>query len=119
MKYVDLNQGREDPWGLVRIKHELEYDPKKKRTKTIERKIKSYIRRGQSFLLKTSILTENDYWFVDGLWVYESTNNDFKFDKTVGYITNCLHFLKGPNPIWVESKKRPYKRRNVKRGSLL
>ena len=35
----------------------LEYNPNRKRTKTIERRINSMLRRGVPFVLKTSILT--------------------------------------------------------------
>ena len=70
MKY--LNMGISEITGLERKYPIVEYNPKRKRTKTVERRIQSYIRRNIAFVLKTSILTSEDTWLVDsGGWVYQ------------------------------------------------
>ena len=94
----------------------LEYNPNRKRTKTIERRINSMLRRGVPFILKTSILTDEDDWFVNSSgWV-----STFNFDQggyidLLGHVKNCLPFLGGPYPVW---KDRPQKkrRRSIKRS---
>ena len=116
MKY--LNMGISDITGLERKCPIVEYNPKRKRTKTVEKRIQSYLRRNIAFVLKTSILTSEDTWMVDsGGWVYQHESETLQDrGQLLGHIKNCLPFFDGPQPIWVE--KRSYQRRSVKRGRL-
>lgn len=94
----------------------LEYNPNRKRTKTIERRINSMLRRGVPFILKTSILTEEDDWLVDaGGWVSTFNPDKGVYLNFLGHIKNCLPFLGGPYPVWVDRPQRK-RRRNIKRS---
>ena len=64
------------------------------RTKTVERKIKSLLRRGKSFILNTNILTGDD----------------------ILYVNNCLPFLNGVRPVWGEPPPQRKRRVSIKRG---
>ena len=114
MKYVSL--GKSDITGVEKRLPLIEYNPKRKRTKTVERRIHSYLRRNIAFVIKTSILTSEDTWFVDsGGWVSQHESETLQGKgRLLGHIKNCLPFFEGPQPIWVE--KRSYQRRTVKRG---
>lgn len=94
----------------------LEYNPNRKRTKTIERRINSMLRRGVPFVLKTSILTEEDDWFVNsGGWVSTFNTDKGVYLNFLGHIKNCLPFLGGPYPVWVDRPQRK-RRQSVRRS---
>ena len=97
-----------------------------KRTKTIEKKIRSLVKRKKSFYLTTMSLdnTEEQTWLVNSWgWanVSESPSGrtNIHKDNKVVHIKNCLKFFGGPYPVWYDPKrteKRIYIRRTVSRG---
>jgi len=97
-----------------------------KRTKTVEKRIRSLVQRRKSFCLSTMSLdnTEEQTWFVNGWgWagVSESPSGrtNIHKDNKVVHIKNCLKFFGGPYPVWYDPKrteKRTYIRRTVSRG---
>jgi hypothetical protein len=96
----------------------LEYNPNRKRTKTIERRINSMLRRGVPFVLKTSILTEEDDWFVNsGGWVSVFNTDQNIYRDFLGHVKNCLPFLGGPYPVWKDRPQR--KRKQTVKRSLM
>ena len=96
-----------------------------KRTKTVQKRIKSLVNRKRPFYLITSSLTEQQEvqtWYVDsGGWasIHESSENYSQ--RFLGHIKNCLEFLDGPHPLWYDPNrpiKRTRKRKNVIRTKL-
>ena len=116
MAYVKI--GRPDLFGEELKYLRLEYNHTRKRRKTIERRITSLVKRHIPFFVKTSILTSEDYWFVDsGGWVFrhESETMQDKKGELLGHVKNCFPFMGGPRPIWKE-RKPLNRRRSIKRG---
>ena len=94
-----------------------------KRTKVIERRIRSLLRRSKPFYLTTLSIEDNETieeWYIDsGGWVSIQGRESGNY-KTLGHIKNCLEFLDGGQPMWYDptrSIKRGYVRRNVQRGT--
>ena len=115
MAYVKI--GRPDLFGEELKYLQLEYNHTRKRRKTIERRITSLVKRHIPFFVKTSILTSEDYWFVDsGGWVFQHESETMQDrGELLGHVKNCFPFMGGPRPIWKERK--PLKRRrSIKRG---
>ena len=101
-------------------KPELKYNTNHKRTKSVEKKIISYLRRNKSFILHTVSVEDNktgQQWFVDGGgW---ASLIDAEGELLLGHIKNLLQFLGGSQPLWYDLDrplKRSYVRRNVNRG---
>ena len=86
-----------------------------KRTKTVEKRIRSLVKRKRAFYVHTMSLdgTEEQKWFVDaGNWA--TVDNVF-----LGHIKNCLEFFGGPHPVWFDATrivKRKYIKRNRRRA---
>lgn len=104
------------PW----VKPTLQWFPNKKRQKTIEKRIRSLMRRHRSFLLDTTDFDgESVIWHIDSWgWVSDQSRNpknDF-YDHTVGHIKNCLEFLGGSQTLWDSNKRSTRRRRTIKRG---
>ena len=96
-----------------------------KRTKTVERRIRSLIKRRKAFYLKTLSVEDNqtiETWYVDsGGWAYTTDPESNVYNTCIAHIANCLKFLNGSHPIWYDPErpvKRSYVRRNIKRGSI-
>ena len=94
------------------------------RTKTVERRILSLLRRHKSFLLTTLSVKDNrtkEEWHIDSWgWVSIMNPENNKYEGNQGHLRNSLEFLGGPQPIWYDPdrpEKRNYIRRNVKRGN--
>tara|TARA_R100000995_G_C3409772_1_gene88810 strand:+ start:193 stop:615 length:423 start_codon:yes stop_codon:yes gene_type:complete len=105
----------------------LTYKKHYSRTKTIERKIKSLLRRGKPFLLNTNILTGDDILYVSGfnemVEPYRDASEEcrevWQAKKEEGHylhISNCLPFLNGLRPIWGEPPPQRKRRTSIKRG---
>ena len=105
----------------------LTYKKHYARTKTVERKIKSLLRRGKSFILNTNILTGDDILYVSGfngivqpcvdaseeckqIW------DDKKDEGHMLHINNCLPFLNGVRPVWGDPPPKRSRRVSIKRG---
>lgn len=94
-----------------------------KRTKTVQKKIKSNLKRHKPFFLTTMSLDNlnKETWFIDSWgWASVKTENG-KYNRLIGHINNCLEFLDGPKPRWYDPnriEKRQYTKRNVSRGKL-
>ena len=89
----------------------LTYKKHHARTKTVERKIRSLLRRGKSFILNTNILTGDDILYVSGFnGMVQPCEDALDECKQVWYnkkeeghrlhINNCLPFLNGIRPVW-------------------
>ena len=105
----------------------LTYKKHYARTKTVERKIKSLLRRGKSFILNTNILTGDDILYVSGFnGMVQPCNDaseeckhiwdDKKEDGHVLHINNCLPFLNGVRPVWGDAPPKRIRRVSIKRG---
>jgi len=105
----------------------LTYKKHHTRTKTVERKIKSLLRRGKSFILNTNILTGDDILYVSGfngmVQPCEDASQECKdvwyTKKEEGhylYVNNCLPFLNGRRPVWGEPPPQRKRRVSMKRG---
>ena len=105
----------------------LTYKKHYSRTKTVERKIKSLLRRGKPFLLNTNILTGDDILYVSGfnemVEPYRDASEEcrevWQAKKEEGYylhISNCLPFLNGFRPVWGEPPPQKKRRTSIKRG---
>ena len=95
-----------------------------KRTKTVEKRILSLLRRRKGFLLTTLSVKDNmttEEWHVDSWgWVYVMNSETGK-TSLQGHIKNCLQFLNGSKPMWYDPdrpEKRSYVRRTVHRGKV-
>ena len=104
---------------------ELKYNPKYKRTKGVQKRIKSFLRRNKSFLLHTISVEDNqteETWLVgSGGWVSRLNKSTGVYKGTYGHIKNLLQFLGGPQPMWYDPdrpEKRSYVRRKVHRGKV-
>jgi len=108
----------------------LTYKKHYSRTKTVENKIKSLLRRGKSFLLNTNILTGDDILYVSGfnqlVEPYREASDECKevwgTKKEEGHmlhINNCLPFLNGVRPVWGEPPTQRKRKAFVKRGISL
>jgi len=103
---------------------ELKYNPNYKRTKGVEKKIVSYLRRDKSFILHTVSVEDNitpQQWLVQSGWASLLNEEKGLFNHTIGHIKNLLKFLGGPQPMWYDPdrpQKRSYVRRNVHRGKV-
>ena len=74
----------------------LTWHRSKSRQATIERKIKSLVRRYKSFYL--TIANEDEIWYIDGgNWTYQVHPN--KKYSLIGHIKNLVPFLDGSRPI--------------------
>ena len=104
----------------------LTYKKHYARTKTVERKIRSLLRRGKPFILNTNILTGDDIWFVDSWgWVAihpeacEESKEIWEEKMDLRYsnhIKNCLPFLRGSQPIWGNPPIQRKRKVSMKRG---
>ena len=105
----------------------LTYKTHYSRTKTVEKKIRSLLRRHKPFLLNTNILTGDDIIWVSGIngmvHAYRDASEECKevwqAKKDEGhilYVSNCLPFLKGSQPIWGPAPKKQKRKSAVKRG---
>ena len=105
----------------------LTYKKHYTRTKTVERKIKSLLRRGKSFILNTNILTGDDILYISGfngmVQPCEDASQECKdvwyTKKEEGhylYVNNCLPFLNGVRPVWGEPPPQRKRRVSMKRG---
>ena len=105
----------------------LTYKKHYTRTKTVERKIKSLLRRGKSFILNTNILTGDDILYVSGfngmVQPCEDASQECKdmwyTKKEEGhylYVNNCLPFLIGVRPVWGDPPPQRKRRASIKRG---
>ena len=105
----------------------LTYKKHYTRTKTVERKIKSLLRRGKSFILNTNILTGDDILYVSGfngmVQPCEDASQECKdmwyTKKEEGhylYVNNCLPFLNGVRPVWGDPPPQRKRRASIKRG---
>ena len=105
----------------------LTYKKHYSRTKTVERKIKSLLRRGKPFLLNTNILTGDDILYVSGfnemVEPYRDASEEcrevWQAKKEEGHylhISNCLPFLNGLRPVWGEPPPQKKRRTLIKRG---
>jgi len=108
----------------------LTYKKHYSRTKTIEKKIRSLIRRGKSFLLNTNILTGDDILYVSGFTGYVEAHREASQEckdmwynkKEEGHslhVNNCLPFLNGVRPIWGDPPIQRKRRASIKRGISL
>ena len=95
------------------------------RTKIVEKRILSLLRRRKSFLLTTLSVKDNktkEEWHVDSWgWVSVMNPESGRYEDNQGHIKNSLEFLGGPKPIWYDPdrlEKRTYTRRNVHRGKV-
>ena len=104
------------PW----VKPTLQWFPNKKRQKTVEKRIRSLMRRRRAFFLETTDFEgEPVTWFIDGFgWVADQSKNPTNdyWDHTVGHIKNCLEFLGGPQRLWENKKRSTGRRKAIKRG---
>lgn len=77
----------------------------KSRQATIERRIKSLVRRYKPFYL--TIEDEEEVWYIDGgNWTHQIYNNN-KYNL-IGHIKNLIPFLGGKRPIaWGDWNKTP------------
>ena len=88
-----------------------------KRTKTVEKRIRSLVKRKKAFFLTTISLdgTKEETWFVDsGNWVWVE-------GKFIGHVKNCIRFFHGPHPLWLDDNRKPkrkYQKRSVSRGAI-
>ena len=105
----------------------LTYKKHYARTKTVERKIKSLLRRGKSFILNTNILTGDDILYVSGFNgmvqpcedATEECKQTWQAKKDEGhylYVNNCLPFLNGVRPVWGDPPPKRIRRASMKRG---
>ncbi len=105
----------------------LTYKVHYSRTKTVEKKIRSLLRRQKPFILNTNVLTGDDIIWVSGIngmvHAYRDASEECKevwqAKKDEGhtlYVSNCLPFLKGPRPIWGPPPKKRKRRVSIKRG---
>jgi len=105
----------------------LTYKKHYARTKTVERKIKSLLRRGKSFILNTNILTGDDILYVSGFNgmvqpcedAREECKQTWQVKKEEGHmlhINNCLPFLNGVRPVWGDAPPKRIRRVSIKRG---
>ena len=108
----------------------LTYKKHYTRTKTVERKIKSLLRRGKSFILNTNILTGDDILYVSGFNGMVQPCDDASQEckdvwytkKEEGhylYVNNCLPFLNGVRPVWGDPPPQRKRRISMKRGISL
>ena len=108
----------------------LTYKKHYTRTKTVERKIKSLLRRGKSFILNTNILTGDDILYVSGFnGMVQPCDNASQECKDVWYtkkeeghylyVNNCLPFLNGARPVWGDPPPQRKRRISMKRGISL
>ena len=95
------------------------------RTKTVEKRIFSLLRRRKGFLLTTLSVKDNktiEEWHVDSWgWVSVMNPENGKYEGNQGHIKNSLKFLGGPQPLWYDPdrpEKRSYVRRSVRRGKV-
>jgi len=97
------------------------------RTKTVERKIRSLLRRGKSFILNTNILTGDDILYVSGFnGMVQPCEDALNECKQVWYnkkeeghrlhINNCLPFLEGIRPVWGPPPEQRKRKVSMKRG---
>lgn len=97
------------------------------RTKTVEKKIRSLLRRGKSFILNTNVLTGDDILWISGMngmvHVYDEASDECKAvwqaKKDEGYmltVGNCLPFLHGLRPVWGDPPPQRKRRVSIKRG---
>ena len=97
------------------------------RTKTVERKIRSLLRRGKSFILNTNILTRDDILYVSGFnGMVQPCDDALDECKQVWYnkkeeghmlhINNCLPFLEGVRPVWGPPPEQRKRKVSMKRG---
>ena len=97
------------------------------RTKTVERKIRSLLRRGKSFILNTNILTRDDILYVSGFnGMVQPCDDALDECKQVWYnkkeeghmlhINNCLPFLEGIRPVWGPPPEQRKRKVSMKRG---
>ena len=105
----------------------LTYKKHYARTKTVERKIKSLLRRGKSFILNTTILTGDDILYISGFNgmvqpcddASEECKDMWYTKKEEGhylYVNNCLPFLNGVRPVWGDPPPQRKRRASIKRG---
>jgi len=108
----------------------LTYKKHYSRTKTVEKKIKSLLRRGKTFILNTNILTGDDILYVSGfnqlVEPYREASDECKevweTKKEEGHmlhVNNCLPFLNGIRPVWGEPPTQRKRRASIKRGISL
>ena len=86
----------------------LVWYPNKKRQLTVERRIKSLVKRKKAFYLTTTSLdqdsNEEETWYVDsGNWAHKKDSNEYNI--LVGHIKNCLEFLGGRKPLWKKKRR--------------
>ena len=105
----------------------LTYKKHYSRTKTIEKKIRSFLRRGKSFILNTNILTGDDILYVSGFNnmvqpcedAPQECKNMWYNKKEEGHylhVKNCLPFLNGLRPIWGDPPEKRKRKASMKRG---
>ena len=122
--WIDRKWGQDEEYVEFPV---LTYKKHYTRTKTVERKIKSLLRRGKSFILNTNILTGDDILYVSGFnGMVQPCNDaseeckhiwdDKKEDGHVLHINNCLPFLNGVRPVWGEPPPQRKRRVSMKRG---
>ena len=85
----------------------------KSRQTTIERRIKSLVRRYKAFYL--TIADGDEVWYIDGgNWAHQIYDNN-KYNL-IGHIKNLIPFLGGKRPIaWGEWNKTPEEMQPIRR----
>jgi len=108
------NDDEEVEW----IRPTLTWLPDKKRQKTVEKRIRSLMRRRRSFYLDTiNFDNERETWFVDSFsWVTQLDPETGIYSEYVGHLKNCLQFLGGSKGLWEPINRSPKRVRRYRRG---
>ena len=87
----------------------LSWYPNKERQRTVERRIEKLVRRYRAFYLTTSSVDnpseEEETWYIDG-GNWASKLDADGYNKPVGHIKNCLEFLGGRQPKWIQRRTK-------------
>ena len=110
--------GANDDEEVEWIRPTLTWLPDKKRQKTVEKRIRSLMRRRRSFYLDTiNFDSERETWFVDSFsWVTQLDPETGIYSEYVGHLKNCLQFLGGSKGLWEPINRSPKRVRRYRRG---